>query len=611
MLVTAGGTREPIDAVRIITNRSSGKQGYAIAEVAARRGADVTLVTTIGRPAPSGVEIVAVQTAAEMQDAVIGRAPAADVIVMAAAVADFRPKEPPNRKLKKHEGIPEIVLEPTHDFLVDLGRDKLAGQVLVGFAAETDDLVEHAAEKLRTKRLDLIVGNDISQPDAGFEVDTNRAVILDADGGREALPLLAKSDLAGVILDKVARLLDHKKGSMSHFTFTSESVTEGHPDKMSDQISDGVLDAIFEQDPQSRVACETLCTTGLIVVAGEISTQANIDYQRTVRDTVRGIGYSSSAFGFDANTCAVITSIDEQSPDIAMGVDKAKEIRDGLTDHYDEVGAGDQGMMFGYACDDTDDLMPMPIWLAHRLARRLTAVRKEGILDYLRPDGKTQVSIVYEDGKPKALTTVLISSQHGPGIDIDGQMRNDLIEHVIKPTVPDVFAGDDYEVLVNPTGAFELGGPARRLRSHRAQDHRRHLRRHGPSRRRRVQRQGPDQGRPLGRVRGAPRGQERRRRGHRHALRGAGRVRDRCRAPGVGDGGDVRHVRDRPRQAPRPGARRSSTSVPPRSSSASTCAGRSTSRPRRTGTSDAATATSRGSAPTTPTRCKKAAESLA
>jgi phosphopantothenoylcysteine decarboxylase/phosphopantothenate--cysteine ligase len=208
VLVTAGGTREPIDAVRIITNRSSGKQGYAIAEVAARRGADVTLVTTIGRPAPAGVEIVSVQTAAEMQDAVMSRAAGFDVIVMAAAVADFRPKEPPNRKLKKHEGIPEIVLEPTHDFLVDLGRDKPAGQVLVGFAAETDDLVEHATDKLRTKRLDLIVGNDISQPDAGFEVDTNRAVILDADGGREAQPLQSKSDLAGVILDKVARLLD-------------------------------------------------------------------------------------------------------------------------------------------------------------------------------------------------------------------------------------------------------------------------------------------------------------------------------------------------------------------------------------------------------------------
>ncbi len=244
-----------------------------------------------------------------------------------------------------------------------------------------------------------------------------------------------------------------------HYPFTSESVTEGHPDKMSDQISDAVLDAIFEQDPQSRVACETLCTTGLIVVAGEISTRANIDYQRTVRDTVRGIGYSISAFGFDANTCSVITSIDEQSPDIAMGVDKAKELRDGTGDYYDEVGAGDQGMMFGYACDDTADLMPMPIWFAHRLARRLTQVRKEGTLDYLRPDGKTQVTIEYEGGMPKRLSTVLISSQHGPGIDIDGQMRADLIEHVIKPIVPEQFAADDFEVLVNPTGAFELGGP--------------------------------------------------------------------------------------------------------------------------------------------------------
>jgi len=243
------------------------------------------------------------------------------------------------------------------------------------------------------------------------------------------------------------------------FTFTSESVTEGHPDKMSDQISDAVLDAIFEQDPQSRVACETLCTTGLVVVAGEISTQANIDYQRTVRDTVRAIGYSSSASGFDGNTCAVVTSIGQQSPDIAQGVDKAKEIRDGLTDHYDEVGAGDQGMMFGYACDDTPDLMPMPIWLAHRLAKQLTMVRKDGTLDYLRPDGKTQVSIVYSDGKPVSLSTVLISSQHAPGVDIEGQMKSDLIEHVITPLLPEQFAGDDFEVLCNPTGAFELGGP--------------------------------------------------------------------------------------------------------------------------------------------------------
>jgi phosphopantothenoylcysteine decarboxylase/phosphopantothenate--cysteine ligase len=213
VLVTAGGTREPIDAVRIITNRSSGKQGYAIAEVAARRGAEVTLVSTIGRPAPSGVDIVSVQTASEMQEAVLARAPDADVVVMAAAVADFRPKEPPARKLKKHEGIPEIVLEPTHDFLVDLGRGKPATQVLVGFAAETDDLVAHATEKLRSKRLDFIVGNDISQPDAGFEVDTNRAVIIDAQGSVEVLPLQAKSELAGVILDKVARLLEQKRAS--------------------------------------------------------------------------------------------------------------------------------------------------------------------------------------------------------------------------------------------------------------------------------------------------------------------------------------------------------------------------------------------------------------
>jgi len=211
LLVTAGGTREPIDAVRVITNRSSGKQGYAIAEVAARRGAAVTLVTTIGRPAPDNVEVVAVQTAAEMQDAVLARAAEQDVIVMAAAVADFRPKAPPNRKIKKHEGIPEIVLEPTHDFLVDLGRDKQPGQVLVGFAAETDDLLANATDKLVTKRLDLIVGNDISQPDAGFEVDTNRAVILDAEGGTQHVPLQSKSDLAGVILDRVAALLRQKR----------------------------------------------------------------------------------------------------------------------------------------------------------------------------------------------------------------------------------------------------------------------------------------------------------------------------------------------------------------------------------------------------------------
>jgi len=245
----------------------------------------------------------------------------------------------------------------------------------------------------------------------------------------------------------------------SRFTFTSESVTEGHPDKMSDQISDAVLDAIYEEDPQSRVACETMCTTGLVVVAGEISTNAYVDIPRVVRDTVRGIGYDRESYGFDGNTCGVITSIDEQSPDIAMGVDKAVEQRAGTGDRFDEVGAGDQGMMFGYACDDTDDLMPMPIWLAHRLAHRLSEVRKAGVLPYLRPDGKTQVTIDYEDGRPKRLSTVLISTQHQPGIDIESLMKPDLIEHVIRPLLPEQFAGDDFEVLCNPTGNFELGGP--------------------------------------------------------------------------------------------------------------------------------------------------------
>ena len=244
-----------------------------------------------------------------------------------------------------------------------------------------------------------------------------------------------------------------------HYTFTSESVTEGHPDKMCDQISDSVLDAIFEEDPTSRVACESMATTGLVVVAGEISTNAYIDIPRVVRDTVRSIGYDRESYGFDGNTCGVITSIDEQSPDIAMGVDKAAEQRAGADDLYDEIGAGDQGMMFGYACDDTDDLMPMPIWLAHRLAHRLAEVRKSGVLPYVRPDGKTQVSIEYEDGSPKRLSTVLISTQTGPGVDVETMLKPDLLEHVIRPLLPPQFADDDFEVLCNPTGNFELGGP--------------------------------------------------------------------------------------------------------------------------------------------------------
>ncbi|HEX6421829.1 MAG TPA: methionine adenosyltransferase, partial [Acidimicrobiales bacterium] len=247
---------------------------------------------------------------------------------------------------------------------------------------------------------------------------------------------------------------------MSRWTFTSESVTEGHPDKMADQISDSILDAILAQDTQARVACETMVTTGLAIVAGEITTDAYVEIPTIVRETIKGIGYDRESCGFDGNTCGVMTSIDPQSPDIAQGVDTAYEKRAEVTDEdLDSQGAGDQGMMFGYAVDETEDLMPMPIWLAHRLAHRLSEVRKAGILPYLRPDGKTQVTFEYDNGVPVALKTVLISTQHQPGLDPETLIKPDLIEHVIRPLVPAGFQDDDYRVLVNPTGTFELGGP--------------------------------------------------------------------------------------------------------------------------------------------------------
>jgi S-adenosylmethionine synthetase len=248
---------------------------------------------------------------------------------------------------------------------------------------------------------------------------------------------------------------------VTSWTFTSESVTEGHPDKMADQISDSILDAILEQDPQARVACETLVTTGLAMVAGEITTTAYVEIPSIVREAIKTIGYDRESVGFDGNTCGVLTSIDPQSPDIAQGVDTAFETRSGQSgeDLLNSQGAGDQGMMFGYACDETDDLMPLPIWLAHRLAERLAEVRKAGILPYLRPDGKTQVTLDYVDGVPTALKTVLISTQHDPGIDAETMIKPDLTEHVIRPLLPPQFADDDFDVYVNPTGVFELGGP--------------------------------------------------------------------------------------------------------------------------------------------------------
>nr|MBO2504067.1 methionine adenosyltransferase [Thermoanaerobacterales bacterium] len=248
--------------------------------------------------------------------------------------------------------------------------------------------------------------------------------------------------------------------TVSRWTFTSESVTEGHPDKMADQISDAILDAILEQDPMARVACETMVTTGLAIVAGEITTSAYVEIPTIVRETIKGIGYDRESVGFDGNTCGVMTSIDPQSPDIAQGVDKAYEVRtSGADEDLDSQGAGDQGMMFGFAVDETEDLMPLPIWLAHRLAHRLSEVRKAGILPYLRPDGKTQVTFEYENGRPVRLKTVLISTQHQPGLDAETLIKPDLVEHVIRPLVPAEFQEDDYDVLVNPTGTFELGGP--------------------------------------------------------------------------------------------------------------------------------------------------------
>ena len=249
---------------------------------------------------------------------------------------------------------------------------------------------------------------------------------------------------------------------MSNWTFTSESVTEGHPDKMADRISDSILDALLAEDPASRVACETLVTTGMAVIAGEISTSAYVEIPKIVREAICEIGYDREAFGYDGNTCGVLVSLDEQSADIAQGVDDSEEVRSGTAGEDDEIdkqGAGDQGMMFGYACEETDVLMPAPINLAHRMAERLAEVRKAGTVPYLRPDAKTQVTFEYSDGRPVALKAVLISTQHNDGVDRDTEIRPDLIENVIRPVVPEQFADDDYEVFVNPTGRFVIGGP--------------------------------------------------------------------------------------------------------------------------------------------------------
>jgi len=246
---------------------------------------------------------------------------------------------------------------------------------------------------------------------------------------------------------------------MAKRLFTSESVTEGHPDKICDQISDAVLDAIIAQDPQARVACETTVTTGLVHVMGEITTNCYVDIPKTVREVVREIGYDRAKFGFDCDTCAVITSIDEQSADIAMGVDKCLEAKEGAQDDGLDNGAGDQGMMFGYACDETEELMPLPLSMAQKLAKQLTDVRKQGKVDYLRPDGKTQVTVEYdENNQPKRVDAVVVSTQHGPDVELE-QIRKDMVELVIKPIIPANLMDADTKIYVNPTGRFVIGGP--------------------------------------------------------------------------------------------------------------------------------------------------------
>ncbi len=245
---------------------------------------------------------------------------------------------------------------------------------------------------------------------------------------------------------------------MAKMLFTSESVTEGHPDKICDQISDAVLDEILKNDPNARVACETFATTGMVTVMGEISTKCYVDIPKIARNVICDIGYNDAIQGFDGNTCAVMVALDEQSPDIAMGVDKSKEAKDGNADKSFETGAGDQGMMFGYACNETEELMPLAISLAHKLSKKLTEVRKNGTLSYLRPDGKSQVTVEYDDGKPCRVEAVVISSQHRPEVALE-TLRADILEKVIKPVIPEALFDENTKVFINPTGRFVVGGP--------------------------------------------------------------------------------------------------------------------------------------------------------
>ena len=509
VVVSAGGTREEIDPVRFIGNWSSGRQGYALAEAAVARGAAVTLVAAnVGLADPAGAKVISVTSARQMREAVLSAAADADAVVMAAAVADYRPAARSEQKLKKAGTAPaplELVENP--DILKELAARRPPGQVLTGFAAETENIAENGRAKLAAKGCDLLVVNQVG-PGLAFGTSDNAALVLGADGSVTEVPRGPKTALADVIWDLVAARLPSagltgarrgpaprynsakprtrqqectrrqdcrargaslagrskrsRKGcQVARRLFTSESVTEGHPDKMADQISDAILDAMLKDDPGSHVAVETLITTGQVHVAGEVTTETYVDIPSIIREKILEIGYDSSAKGYDGASCGVSVSIGAQSPDIAQGVLDAFEYREGEgSTEFDRQGAGDQGLMFGYACRETPEFMPLPIMLAHRLARRLSQARRSGDVPYLRPDGKTQVTIEYSGDEPVRLDTVVVSAQHAPDIDLNELLAPDVRDHVVDP----VLAGldldtDGYRLLVNPTGRFEIGGP--------------------------------------------------------------------------------------------------------------------------------------------------------
>ncbi len=502
VVVSAGGTREEIDPVRFIGNWSSGLQGYALARAAAARGAEVTLVAAnTALPDPAGVRVVRVTSAAELREAMLEAAAKADAVVMAAAVADYRPAVRSDVKLKKDGRAPgPIALTENPDILRELaGPARRPGQVIVGFAAETGDVIANGQAKLAAKGCDLIVVNQVGDGLA-FGTTDNEAEILAADGarvrgaaraegatgrgglGQRARPagsvttgslttgapdLGQDRDVSPRPAGRPARLnfgeacVARKGCQVARRLFTSESVTEGHPDKMADQISDTILDAMLKGDPDSRVAVETLITTGQVHVAGEVTTNTYVDIPGLIRDKILEIGYDSSAKGYDGASCGVSVSIGSQSPDIAQGVTHAFEHREGEgDDDLDRQGAGDQGLMFGYACRETPELMPLPIMLAHRLSRRLAEVRHSGEIPYIRPDGKTQVTIEYAGNEPVRLDTIVVSTQHAPAIDLKALLMPDISERVVEPVLASLELDKaNYRLLVNPTGRFEVGGP--------------------------------------------------------------------------------------------------------------------------------------------------------